>query len=144
MLDHAAVASAGAAHGQLASATAGGIGLSGQKIVEEGARALLLIVPGILRIDVRPLEDGLQVIPRMLGDMALGWELDTSAMTDYGRTAEETRLPALVAFRLAIWDERRPLAGRVVVSYTRGAEHGPTHFSAHAIIQQVSAIGDVS
>lgn len=139
MLDHAAAAAAGAAHGQLASETAAGIGLTGQKIVEEGARALLLIVPGILRIDVRPLEDGLQVIPRVLGDLPLGWELDTSAMTDYGRTAEETRLPALVAFRLAIWDERRPLAGRVVVSYTRGAEHGATHFSAHAIIQQVSA-----
>ena len=46
---------------------------------------------------------------------------------------------ALVAFRLAVWDEQQPLAGRVVVSYTRGAEHGPTHFSAHAIIQQVSA-----
>jgi hypothetical protein len=139
MLDHAAAALAGAAHGQLASETAAGIGLTGQKIVEEGARALLLIVPGILRIDVRPLEDGLQVIPRVLGDMPLGWELDTPAMTDYGRTAEETRLPALVAFRLAIWDERQPLAGRVVVSYTRGAEHGPTHFSAHAVIQQVSA-----
>ena len=96
-------------------------------------------MPGILRIDVRPLEDGLQVIPRALGDIPLGWELDTSAMTDYGRTADETRLPALVAFRLAIWDERQPLAGRVVVSYTRGAEHGPTHFSAHAILQQVSA-----
>ena len=139
MLDHAAAVAAGAGHGQLASETAGGIGLTGQKIVEEGARALLLVVPGILRIDVRPLEDGLQVIPRVLGDMPLGWELHTSAMTDYGRTAEETRLPALVAFRLAIWDERQPLAGRVVVSYTRGAEHGPTHFSAHAIIQQMSA-----
>ena len=139
MLDHAAAATAGAGHGQLASETAAGIGLTGQKIVEEGARAQLLIVPGILRIDVRPLEDGLQVIPRVLGDMPLGWELDTSAMTDYGRTAEETRLPALVAFRLAVWDEQQPLAGRVVVSYTRGAEHGPTHFSAHAIIQQVSA-----
>ena len=139
MLDHAAAAAAGAAHGQLASGTAAGIGLTGQKIVEEGARALLLIVPGIIRIDVRPLEDGLQVIPRVLADLPLGWELDTSAMTDYGRTAEETRLPTLVAFRLAIWDERQPLAGRVVVSYTRGAEHGPTHFSAHAIIQQVSA-----
>ena len=96
-------------------------------------------MPGIVRIDVRPLEDGLQVIPRVLGDMALGWEVDTDAMTDYGHTAEETRHPALVAFRFAVWDEAQPLAGRVVVSYTRGAEHGPTHFSAHAILQQVSA-----
>jgi hypothetical protein len=139
MLDHAAAVAAGAAHGQLSSEVAAGIGLSGHKVVEEGARAQLLVVPGILRIDVRPLEDGLQVIPRVLGDMPLGWEVDPSAMTDYGRTAEETRLPALVAFRLALWDERQPLAGRVVVSYTRGAEHGPTHFSAHAVIQEVSS-----
>ena len=119
MLDTAAAAAAGAAHGQLVSETTAGIGLSGHKLVDEGA-ALLLIVPGIVRIDVRPLEDGLQVIPRVLGDMALGWEVDTDAMTDYGHTAEETRHPALVTFRIAVWDEEQPLAGRVVVSYTRG------------------------
>ena len=45
-------------------AAGGGIALSGHKLVEEGARALLLILPGVLRIDVRPLEDGLQVVPR--------------------------------------------------------------------------------
>jgi len=138
MLDRAAAAAAGAAHGQLASAIAEGIALSCHKLVEEGARAQLLVLPGVLRIDVRPLEDGLQVIPRVLSDRPLGWEVDPSAMTDYGRTAEETRLPAIVVFRLAIWDEQQPLAGRVVVSYTRGAEHGPTHFGAHAILQQVS------
>jgi hypothetical protein len=137
MLDREAAAAAGAAHGQLASEVAAGLALSCHKLVEEGARAQLLILPGLLRIDVRPLEDGLQVIPRVLADVPLGWEVDEAAMTDYGRTAEETRLPALVAFRLAVWDERQPLAGRVLVSYTRGAEHGPTHFSAHAILQQV-------
>ena len=138
MLDPSTAAAAGAAHGQLASFTAAGIALSCHKLVEEGARAQLLILPGVLRIDVRPLEDGLQVIPRVHSDRPLGWEVDTSAMSDYGRTAEETRLPALVAFRFAIWDEDQPLAGRVIVSYTRGAEHGPTHFGAHAILQQVS------
>ena len=138
MLDPAAAAAAGTAHGQLASQIAAGIALSGHKVVEEGARAQLLILPGVLRIDVRPLEDGLQVIPRVLSDRPLGWEVHSSTMADYGRTAEETRLPALVAFRFAIWDEEQPLAGRVNVSYTRGAEHGPTHFSAHAILQQVS------
>ena len=135
-------AAAGAAHGQLASAVAGGgLALSGHKLVDEGARALLLHVPGLLRIDVRPLEDGLQVIPRVLCDAALGWEVDASAMTDYGRTAEETALPALVAFRLALWTEPQPLAGRVLVSYTRAGEHAPSHFAAHAVILQVGADG---
>ena len=138
MLDPAAAAAAGAAHGQLASEVAAGLALSGHKLVEEGARAQLLVLPGVLRIDVRPLEDGLQVIPRVLADRPLGWEVDPSAMTDYGHTAEETRLPAVVVFRFAIWDEEQPLAGRVIVSYTRAVEHGPTHFNAHAVLQQVS------
>jgi hypothetical protein len=134
-----AAAAAGAAHGQLASAlSGGGVSLSGHKFVEQGARALLLLLPGLLRIDVRPLEDGLQVIPRALCDAPLGWEIDPAAMTDYGRTAEETSLPALVAFRMALWTEPLPLAGRVFVSYTRAGEHAPSHFAAHAVIQQVS------
>ena len=138
MLDRAAASAAGAAHGQLASDLADGIGLSGHKLVDEGARAMLLIVPGIVRIDVRPLEDGLQVIPRILSDVVLGWDVDPGAMTDYGRTSEETPNPAVVVFRIAVWDEAQPLAGRVVVAYSRGAEHGPTHFSAHAVLQEVS------
>jgi len=133
-------ASVGAAHGQLATSLAGGgVALSGHKVVEQGARALLLLVPGVIRIDVRPLEDGLQVIPRVLCDVPLGWEIDPSAMTDYGRTAEKTPLPALVAFRMALWTEPQPLAGRVLVSYTRAGEHAPSHFAAHAVIQQVDA-----
>jgi hypothetical protein len=137
-IDLAVAAAAGAAHGQLVSALpGGGIGLSGHKLVEEGARALILFVPGLVRIDVKPLEDGLQVLPRALGGAQLGWEIDPSALTDYGRTAEETPLPALVAFRIALWAEPVPVAGRVLISYTRAAEHGVTHFAAHAILQQV-------
>ena len=140
LLSPAAAAAAGAAHGQLATGlSGGGLAVSGHKIVEQGARALLVIMPGLLRIDVRPLEDGLQVIPRVLCDVGLGWEIDPTAMTDYGRRAEETPLPALVAFRLALWTEPRPHAGRVIVSYTRAGEHEPSHFAAHAVIQQVSA-----
>ena len=141
-LDVEATAAAGAAHGQLVSALPdGGIGLSGHKLVDEGARALLLYVPGLVRIDVKPLEDGLRVLPRPLGGAQLGWEIDQSALTDYGRTAEETALPALVVFRIALWAEPVPVAGRLLVSYTRAVEHGPTHFAAHAILQQVHRDG---
>jgi len=139
LLELGAAAAAGAAHGQLASPlSGGGIALSGHKVVEQGARALVLHLPGVLRIDVRPLEDGLQVIPRPLRDAPLAWEIDPAAMTDYGRTAEETTLPALVVFRMALWTEPRPLVGRVIVSYTRSGEHGPSHFAAHAVIREVS------
>ena len=101
-------------------------------------------MPGLLRIDVRPLEDGLQVIPRVLCDVALGWEVDPSAMADYGKVAEETVQPSLVCFRMALWTEPNPVAGRVLVSYTRVREHGPSHFVGHAVIQEVGGIGDVS
>ena len=137
-LDIAAAEAAGAAHAQLVSAMGdGGIVVSGHKVVDEGARTLLLYVPGVVRIDVKPLEDGLLVAPRAFDGTQLGWEIDPSAVADYGKTAAETVLPALVAFRIAIWMEAGPLAGRVLISYSRPHEHGPTHFVGHAILQQV-------
>ena len=140
LLEPHAAAAAGAAHGQVASSLAGGgIAVSGHKLVEQGARAMVLHLPGLLRIDVRPLEDGLQVIPRVLSGAQIVWEIDPTAKTDYGRRAAETPLPALVVFRMALMTEPRPLVGRVVVSYTRSGQHAPTHFAAHAAIREVSA-----
>ena len=136
-LDVAAANAAGAAHGQVASALAGGIALSAHKLVEEGARALLLILPGVMRVDVRPLPDGLQVVPRPLGELQLGWEIDPEAVTDYGKTALETELPALVRFRIAFWGDGPPLAGRLVLGYTVDGSRGLTHFVGHAAIQEV-------
>jgi hypothetical protein len=141
-LDVEAADAAGSAHGQLVSAIAGGgIALSGHKLVEEGARALLLYVPAVVRVDVKPLEDGLLVVPRPLGGARLGWEVDPSALTEYGKTAAETSLPALVVFRIALWREPAPFAGRVLISYTRAFEHGPTHFAGHAVLQEVRQDG---
>jgi hypothetical protein len=137
-LDPGSAAVAGAAHGQLATALPdGGLALSGHKVVEEGARALLLHVPGLLRIDVCPLEDGLQVIPRVLRDVELGWEVDESAVTDYGKTAEESPQPALVGFRLALFTRPHPIAGRLLLSFTRAREHGPCHFVGHAVLVEM-------
>lgn len=140
-VDVAAAATAGAAHGQIASAMPGGVALSAHKLVEEGARALLLILPGVLRIDVRPLADGLQVVPRPLGDSEIGWEVDRGAVTDYGKTAEETVQPALVGFRMAVWTGERPLGGRLLLAYTRDHQGGPTHFVGHAVLQEVQEDG---
>jgi hypothetical protein len=135
LLDPGPAAVAGAAHGQLASPlTGGGLGLSAHKILEEGARALLVYVPGLLRIDVRPLDDGLQVIPRPLHAGEFGWEVDPAAVTDYGKTAEDTPQPALVAFRFALWTEPQPVAGRLLLSYTRARVHGVTHLAGHAVL----------
>lgn len=138
-LDVTAANAAGAVHGQIASALPDGIALSCHKLVEEGARAQLLILPGVVRIDVRPLPDGLQVVPRPLGDTELGWEIDPSAVTDYGKTALETELPSVMRFRIAFWGGDAPLAGRLLVGYTVDDRHGPTHFVGHAVIQKVDA-----
>ena len=138
MLDPGPAAAAGVAHGQLASGLPeGGLALSGHKFVEEGARALLLLVPGLLRIDVRPLADTLQVIPRELIDVPSHWQAEEAAFTDYGKTAEETPQPAVVRFQLLLETAPLPVGGRLLLSYTRAREHGPTHFVGHAILREM-------
>jgi hypothetical protein len=137
LLDPAPAAAAGERHGQLASSLPdGGLALTAHKLVEEGARALLIHVPGLVRIDVRPLEDGLQVIPRALIGVRVGWEVDERHLTDYGKVAEENEQPAEVRFRLALWTRPHPLAGRLLLSFTRSREHGPTHFAGHIVLQE--------
>lgn len=137
-LDPEPASRAGAAHGQLASPLPDhGLALSAHKLVEEGARALLLYVPGLLRIDVRPLEDTLQVIPRELADLPAHWQAEDAAFTDYGKTAEETPQPAIVRFQLLMETELHPIGGRLLLSYTRACEHGPTHFVGHLILREM-------
>ena len=137
-LDHVPVTAVGEAHGQLASPLPeGGLAVSAHKLVEEGARALLLYVPELLRIDVRPLEDTLQVIPRELRDVPAHWQAEDAAFTEYGKTAEETPQPAIVRFQLVLQVEPHPIAGRRLLSYTRAQEHGPTHFVGHAILREM-------
>jgi hypothetical protein len=137
-LDPGPATEIGAAHGQLATPLPeGGMALSGHKLVEEGARSLLLYVPGLLRIDVRPLEDTLQVIPRELRDVPAHWQAEDAAFTEYGKTAEETPQPAIVRFQLLLEAEPYPIAGRLLLSYTRAFEHGPTHFVGHAILREM-------
>ena len=52
LLDPAPAAEAGAPHGQLASAmTGGGLAISCHKLVEDAARATVLLVPGLMRLD---------------------------------------------------------------------------------------------
>src|SRR3954471_19932384 len=63
LLDPGPANAAGAAHGQLASRMVdGGLALSCHKLVEDGARTLMLLAPGFFRLDVRPVEDTLQVM----------------------------------------------------------------------------------
>ena len=137
MIDPAAAARAAVRHGQLASGLpGGGMALSCQKLVEDGARVMLLLAPGLFRLDVRPVEDTLQVMTRSLHEGAR-WGTEPSAATDYGRKAEETPEPSRAEFTFYAELEPRPILARIELLSTVDREAGLTHFVAHAIVREV-------
>ena len=133
LLDPARAAAAGAPHGQLATALAGGLRLSCHKLVEDAARATILLVPGLLRFDVRPVEDSLQVFARALHPVPPRWEL-TGGTADEAAADEPYRLEWLVDAPL----DPRPVRGRVAVAMTLDFDRGVAHFVAHAVFREVA------
>jgi hypothetical protein len=132
--DPRAAALAGAAHGQLASRAGDALRLSCHKLVEDAARATVLLVPGLLRLDVRPVEDSLQVFARALHPVPPRWEL-------VGGSAEEAA--AEDAYRLE-WRVVAPLEpgqvqGTVSLAMTTDWDAGVAHFLAQAFLREVSA-----
>jgi 8-oxo-dGTP pyrophosphatase MutT (NUDIX family) len=134
LLDPRPAAAAGAPHGQLASAVAGGLRLSCHKLVEDAARATILLVPGLLRLDVRPLEDSLQVFARALHPVPPRWEL-VGGSADEPESDEPYRLD----WRVDAAVDPRPVRGRVVVAMTVDFDRGVAHFVAQAVFREVSA-----
>jgi hypothetical protein len=113
-----------ARHGQIASAlSSGGLALSCHKLVEDGARTQLLRVPGLFRLDVRPVEDTLQVTTRSLHDRPTRWST--------------SREPSVLSFSFVVEAEPYPLAGRITIASTVDRESAITHFVAHAIVRAV-------
>jgi hypothetical protein len=138
VLDPAAVAEAGARHGQLASALPqGGLAVSCHKLVEDGARVQILYVPGLFRLDVRPVEDTLQVTTRSLHERPARWNTSDAPFTDYGKV--ESKEPSFVGFTFVVDAEPHPIAGRISVASTLDRDSGVTHFVAHAIVREVPA-----
>ncbi len=137
LLDPATAARAGARHAQLASGLpGGGLALSCHKLVEDGARVMMLLAPGLFRLDVRPVQDTLQVMTRSLHESAR-WGTEPSAATDYGRKAAETPEPARADFTFFAELAPRPILARITLSSTVDRERGLTHFVAHAILREV-------
>jgi len=127
-------ARAGAAHGQLASGLPqGGLALSCHKLVEDGARTLILHVPGLFRLDVRPVEDTLQVTTRSLHAAPTRWSTSEVPFADYG----EAREPSVVGFSFVVDADPHPFAGRISLASTLDRDSGLTHFVAHAIVREV-------
>jgi hypothetical protein len=137
VLDPAAAARAAARHGQLASGLpGGGLALSCHKLVEDGARVMMLLAPGLFRLDVRPLEDTLQVMTRSLAPRAR-WGSAPSDASDYGRKAEATPEPAVAEFTFVAELEPHPVLARIALRSTVDRDRGLTHFVAHAIVREV-------
>jgi hypothetical protein len=135
LLDAHAAAEAGRAHGQIASALAGGgLALSAHKLVELGARALLLIVPGLFRFDARPQEDSLQVMTRALGPVPLRWEAEDNPPQAYG-DAHGPDAPYRASWRFALAGEPA-LEGHVQLLTTLDPAAGARHFALHAVIRE--------
>ena len=134
LLDPNRAGAAGAPHGQLASAMGGGLRLSCHKLVEDAARATILLVPGLLRLDVRPLEDSLQVFARALHPVPPRWEL-------IGGTADEaaTDDPYRLEWRVDAPLEPNPVRGRVTVAMSVDFDQGVAHFVAHAVLREITA-----
>jgi hypothetical protein len=133
-LDVRAASEAGLAHGQLASAIAGGMALSAHKLVEVGARAQLLIVPGLLRFDARPEEDSLQVMTRALGPVPPLWEAEDNPPEAYG-DERSPDAPYRATWRFTVGGDA-PLDGRVQLLTTLDARAGARHFALHAVIRE--------
>lgn len=114
--------------GQLRSQLPGGvIALSCSKSIEEGARAALLLAPGLFRLDITPREDTLQIQVRNLSAGECGW-------TDGGQPLVALAFdgPAISAHTLLIDVDGRH--ANVLVTATRDPERGVMRFVAQAAV----------
>jgi hypothetical protein len=138
LLDAAAANAAGAIHGQLASALPEeGLAVSCHKLVDDGARTLLLLVPGLFRLDVRPMEDTLQVMTRSLHALPIQWRAEELPEEHLGRGYADRTEPSTLSFRLLI-PEPQPIGGHVRLASTADRAAGLTHFVAHAIVRRAA------
>ena len=114
----------------------GGLAISCHKLVEDSARALVLLAPGLLRLDARPVEDTLQVMTRSLHPGLVRWRLiDDAIVREYKATDEPYRLDWAVELPL----DPRPIRGRVSLTMTADLERGLAHFVAHGVLTEASA-----
>jgi hypothetical protein len=84
LLSPDAAAAAGAALGQLAAELpGGGLLITASRLVEFGARAAILIAPGLFRLDLTPQEETLGLYPRPLGPYEVEWRAGEQTWDGY-------------------------------------------------------------
>ena len=123
----------GAALGQLACALdGGGLLITASRLVEFGARAAILLAPGLFRLDLTPQEETLGLYPRVLG----GWEVDWRAGEESWDGYRDPSGPAPIEL-LGIFEEAGLRAWIHVLSFTE-RDALATHFVAKAEIRWTS------
>jgi hypothetical protein len=144
LLDPAAAAKAGARHGQMASGLAGGgLAISCQKLVEDASRSMLLLAPGLFRVDVQPVEDTLHVISRDLHHPPGRWEIvDPKSMSDYRKRSVRPVAPHRIEWDYYLDDV--PLQGRISIASTVDWDRGLVHFVAHGVVREVTSVASAS
>jgi hypothetical protein len=141
LFDPNAAATAGAPHGQIVSGlVGGGLALSCHKLIEDGARAMILIAPGLFRLDVRPVEDTLQVMTRSLHETPARWGTEEAPITQYGKKSEDSPEPHRVEFSYYLEVEPAAVLARILLASTVDRDRGVTHFVAHAVVRHASNI----
>ena len=84
LLDPERAVSEGAALGQLACALPdGGLLITASRLVEFGARAAILLAPGLFRLDFTPQEETLGLYPRPLGPWEVDWRAGEATWDGY-------------------------------------------------------------
>ncbi len=130
VLDPDRAAAAGSAFGQLAGRLpAGGLLLASSRLVEIGARATVLLAPGLFRLDLTPQEETLGVLTRPLTRDPVRWEADQSAWDGY-RDAGGGLVPLELRGRFELADG--PLTVAVRVLSLADSDAGAVHFAARA------------
>jgi hypothetical protein len=84
LLDPDRAAAEGAALGQLAcELPGGGLLITAARLVEFGARATILLAPGLFRLDFTPQEETLGLYPRPLGPWEIEWRANEQTWDGY-------------------------------------------------------------
>ncbi len=128
-------ATEGAALGQLAcELPGGGLLITASRLVEFGARATILLAPGLFRLDFTPQEETLGLYPRPLGP----WEVEWRAKEDTWDGYRDPKGPGPIELAGRFEVPGGPLNAWIhVLSFTE-RDALASHFVAKAEIRPVS------
>jgi hypothetical protein len=136
VLDPARAVAAGAAFGQLACVLpSGGLLISASRLVELGARATILLAPGLFRLDLTPQEESLGVLTRPLTSHPVHWRADQSTWDGYREAGGVAPLELTARFELP----DGALTGRLQILPFTDPDAGAVHFVAKAEIREPAA-----